>query len=296
MVPRGITPHVIKRDNLILEILLQNPPVFPSSQGDPWATTLPVWALLRERTPTAYKGQPDPNMGTLAAVTCQPWIDKPSSLTYPAAGRRQSRPAEGAEMASLYRRGKVWWVKSYRNGKMVRTSLKTTDKTEARRRMKEMESQYASTLPYGTCVIPSVTWETAAQDLLAYYRAYGTRNPVEAGYKVKHLTTYFTGMPLDSIDSQAVTGYVSRRRAQGMAAATINVELSTLRRALGLAAEHGKLGQVPLVRMLRPSAPRSGFLERDRFERVARALPDDLALVVRIGTCTGGESRAKYWP
>jgi integrase len=139
----------------------------------------------------------------------------------------------------------------------------------------------------GTCVLPSVTWETAAQDLSAYYRAYGTRNPVEAGYKIKHLTTYFTGMPLDSIDSQAVTGYVSRRRAQGMAAATINVELSTLRRALRLAVEHGKLGQVPLVRMLRPSAPRSGFFERDQFERVARALPDDLALVVRIGYVYG---------
>jgi hypothetical protein len=50
-------------------------------------------------------------------------------------------------MASLYRRGKVWWAKSYRNGRMVRTSLKTTDKAEARRRMKEIERQHASTLP-----------------------------------------------------------------------------------------------------------------------------------------------------
>jgi integrase len=189
-------------------------------------------------------------------------------------------------MASLYKRGSTWWAKSYERGKMVRVSLKTTDKAEAKRRMKGMVDRVPRTLS-STKDVPSITWETAAQDLLAYYRTYGTRNPVEAGYKIKHLTTYFTGMPLDSIDSQAVTGYVSHRRAQGMAAATINVELSTLRRALRLAVEHGKLGQVPVVRMLRPPAPRSGFFERDQFERIARALPDDLALVVRIGYVYG---------
>jgi hypothetical protein len=31
---------------------------------------LPVWALLRERTPTPYKGRVEPEQGTLAAVPC----------------------------------------------------------------------------------------------------------------------------------------------------------------------------------------------------------------------------------
>jgi integrase len=129
--------------------------------------------------------------------------------------------------------------------------------------------------------------------LLTYYRAYGTGNPVEAGYKIKHLTTYFTGMPLDSIDSQAIAGYVVHRRGQGMAAGSVNVELATLRRALRLAHEHGKLEKVPIIRMLRPAAPRAGFFEREQFEAVAQALPPDLALVARIAYVFGWRLRSE---
>jgi hypothetical protein len=59
-----------------------------SRQGDPWATTLPVWALVCEQGCTPYMVQVEPRKGTHSAVTRQPLIDKPSSLTYPATGRR----------------------------------------------------------------------------------------------------------------------------------------------------------------------------------------------------------------
>jgi hypothetical protein len=62
------------------------------SREGPMGNPLPVWALLRERTPTPYKGRVEPEKGTLAAVTRQPLIDMPSGLTYPATGRsRQTR-------------------------------------------------------------------------------------------------------------------------------------------------------------------------------------------------------------
>jgi hypothetical protein len=44
-------------------------------------------------------------------------------------------------MASLYCGGQVWWSKSYEAGKMVRTSIGTRDKAEARRRLRELEAQ-----------------------------------------------------------------------------------------------------------------------------------------------------------
>jgi hypothetical protein len=52
-----------------------------------------------------------------------------------------SRPAEGRDMASLYKRGNMWWVKWYRAGRMIRQSLKTPDKAEARRRVRALEAQ-----------------------------------------------------------------------------------------------------------------------------------------------------------
>jgi hypothetical protein len=68
---------------------------------------------------------------------------------------------------------------------------------------------------------------------------------------------------------------------------TINIELATLRKALKVAQEHGKLGKVPAIKMLKPAAPREGFFERAQFEAVCRALPDALWVVVRIGYLYG---------
>jgi hypothetical protein len=199
-------------------------------------------------------------------------------------------------MASLYRRGKVWWAKSYRNGKMVRVSLKTKDRAEAKRRLKELGNQHASGVSYPTSVIPSNTWDTTAQDLLAYYRAFNTRDPVNAGYRVEHLTRYFRNMKLGDIDSAAIIDYVNHRLKAGRAAATINVELATLRRALRLPVEYGKLDRVPTIRMLRPAPPRSGFFEPGQFERVCEALPGDLALIARIGYTFGWRLKSEVQP
>jgi integrase len=76
-------------------------------------------------------------------------------------------------------------------------------------------------------------------------------------------------------------------RKRGRAAATVNLQLATLRKALRLAHEHCKLEKLPVVRMLRPAPPRAGFFEREAFEEVAAVLPVDLALAVRIGYTFG---------
>jgi hypothetical protein len=46
-------------------------------------------------------------------------------------------------MGSLYRRGNVWWVKYYANGRAIRESTGTEKETEARRFMKEREGWVA---------------------------------------------------------------------------------------------------------------------------------------------------------
>jgi hypothetical protein len=116
-------------------------------------------------------------------------------------------------MASLYRRGQVWWSKSYEAGKMVRTSLGTRDKAEARRRLREREAQVIrGERPPAS----KVTWDTTAADLVAYYLAYGSRNVREAEGRLKQLTRYFGGMKLVEIDAAAILGgYVAHRRRQG---------------------------------------------------------------------------------
>jgi hypothetical protein len=82
-------------------------------------------------------------------------------------------------MSSLYLRGNTWWAKSYEQGKMVRWSLKTTSRAEAKRRLREYDAQPRQD-PMPARVKRSVTWDTAATDLIRYYETYHTRRPQEA--------------------------------------------------------------------------------------------------------------------
>ena len=81
-----------------------------------------------------------------------------------------------------------------------------------------------------------MTADTTAADLVAYYRAYGSRNVRKAEGRLKQLPRYFGAMKLAEIDAAAILGYVAHRQRQGRAAATINLarvreierEMSTL--------------------------------------------------------------------
>jgi integrase len=189
-------------------------------------------------------------------------------------------------MSSLYLRGEVWWAKSKEQGQVVRWSLKTQSKVEAKRRLKLYDSQPRHE-PIPARVKSPVTWDEAAGQLLDYYQAFGTRRPHEAGRVLRTLGRFFGGWHITDIDAAAVLRYVTERRRQGGSPATITIELATLRRALRLSQELGHISSVPTIRTLRPAPPRQGFFEPDEFEAVARELPADLALVARIAYTFG---------
>jgi integrase len=188
-------------------------------------------------------------------------------------------------MASLYKRGNVWWVKSYDRGKMVRRSLGTGDKAEARRRLRAYDSRPGSeTTPRR---IKSPAWDEAAVALLRYYADYGTRRVDEAEKVVKTLTRYFSGKRLEDITTTEVQRYVSHERSKGLSAVSVNLRLNTLRKALRVAYERDELARLPIIRTLRPNAPRAGFFEAWEFEAVAAQLPTDIELVARLAYTLG---------
>jgi len=198
-------------------------------------------------------------------------------------------------MSSLYLRGSTWWAKSNERGKVVRWSLRTKDKREARRRLKLYDSQPRHE-PMPVRVKSPITWDTTATALLEYYRDFGTRHVPEATKQVHTLTRYFGGWTLAAIDTAAVQHYVSHERSKGLAAATVNLRLATLRKALRLAYERDELEKLPVIRMLRPAAPRARFFEAHEFEAVAAQLPPDLKLVVRLAYVLGWRIDSEILP
>lgn len=113
-------------------------------------------------------------------------------------------------MGSLYRRGRVYWIKYYANGRPVRESAGTEKEREARRLLKEREGRVA----IGQPMLPRadrVRYDEAANDLRAHYETTGSRNLDEAEKRLQHLDHFFTGYRLPNIGGAEATAYVAHR-------------------------------------------------------------------------------------
>jgi hypothetical protein len=86
-----------------------------------------------------------------------------SSLLYPPCPEKESRPAQEVNMSSLYLRGKTWWAKSLENGRVVRWSLKTASRAEAKRRIKLYDSRPREE-PLPSRLKGQTTWDVAGSE------------------------------------------------------------------------------------------------------------------------------------
>ena len=96
-----------------------------------------------------------------------------------------------------------------------------------------------------------------------------------------------------TITTTDVRRYVARRQAEGARNATINRELSVVKRAFTLAIATGVLASRPHIALLREDNVRRGFFERDEFHAVRRPLPPDLADFVSFLHTTGWRWRSE---
>lgn len=92
------------------------------------------------------------------------------------------------------------------------------------------------------------------------------------------------------------TTHTTPEARKAVSPATINRELQTLKRIVSLAIESGRLAGKPKIKMLRESAPRAGFLEREQMVSVLRHLPEELQPVVAFTYITGWRMAAEVLP
>jgi integrase len=199
---------------------------------------------------------------------------------------------EEACMGALYKRGNIWWIKYYANGRPVRESAGTEKARKARSLLKEREGRVATGQP----ILPRadrVRFEEAAKDLVNYYETTGKRNLEEVGWRLKGLSRFCAGRRLSAIGPADTTAYATQRQTEGASAGTVNRELALLKRLMRLAYENGKLVRLPVIRMLKEAAPRSGFFEQGQFTAVRRHLPRDLQVAVTIAHTYGWRIRSE---
>jgi hypothetical protein len=177
-------------------------------------------------------------------------------------------------MGQLRKRGGVWWIRFYRNGKRLEESAQTAKYETARDLLREREGQIAKGVPI-TAKSTRLTFDEAAADVATDYTVNAKRSKGELDRRIAlHLTPAFGGRRLSSITTSDLRAFVAKRLDAKAAPAEINRELAIVRRAFRLAVADDKYhGRVPKMPMLQEHNTRSGFFDDAMFAAVRAKLP-----------------------
>src|SRR5947199_28408 len=165
----------------------------------------------------------------------------------------------------------------------------TVSETHVKQRDRGTTTRTGVTPPF-----PRLMFCAAVREVLDDYRINRRRSLVDVERHVRlHLGPFFGRRRMAAITTTDVRRYVARRQDEGAKNATINRELSVLKRAFTLAIAAGTLPSRPPIPLLREDNVRRGFFEAGEFESVRRRLPPDLADFVSFLYTTGWRWRSE---
>jgi hypothetical protein len=102
-------------------------------------------------------------------------------------------------MGMTHKRGTVWWVKYYRNGRPIRESSHSSKESDAIKLLKLREGDIAHGLPVNP-KLNRIRFDEAADDFKTEYAVNGRRSADELERRIRlHLLPYFGGRRLSSI-------------------------------------------------------------------------------------------------
>ncbi len=177
----------------------------------------------------------------------------------------------------------AWWIAYYHRGHEIRESAKTTDKRKAEKLLRE-RLRTAGTPEFIGPAAERLTFDDLAGMYLTDYRVNGKRSLPDAERNVERLRGAFGLDRALDITTDRIARYAESRLVDGRKPASVNRELTALKRMFSLAIKAGKLASRPHVAMLAEDNAREGFLEPADFAAVRGALVPDLGDAATFAT------------
>jgi integrase len=185
-------------------------------------------------------------------------------------------PRKMDNSGSIYRRGKIWWVRIQVHGRSVFESSKSAKKDDAvKLRDKMLGKRLRGELSGGAP--DKVTIGELLDDVLKSDIAESTRYIWKKVIE-KSIRPFFGTLKAVRLTTDKMDAYRAQRKLEGVADATVNRELSVLRTAYHNARKRTppKVHTVPYFPMIKETTIRKGFLSDDIYARLRNELPQEL--------------------
>jgi integrase len=195
-------------------------------------------------------------------------------------------------MGTVYKRGRIYWIKYHHNSKQYFESSKSTKWADAANLLKEREGDAATGKAVGTV---KVMFKDLVADLKEDYHFNGRKRP-----RVGHLEKFFEGGRAIDITTTRIKAFIRFRQEQGAANATIYQDLAALKRMFRLAVAETppKVHRVPHIPSLKIDNVKEGYFEDAAYHALIEELPDYMRGLVQLAYWTGwreAQMRSLTW-
>lgn len=182
--------------------------------------------------------------------------------------------AEMRGAGTLYRQrgSRFWWMQYFAAGRRIRESTKCELQRDAKRVLQSKLVDLPRQIPrrYGLTTVPITVAELFAA-IEHDYASNGRKSlkHLKSLWK-NHLAEFFGAVHASDLTPQQIIEYVRLRQTAGAANASINRELSALKRMYKLALKAQVIKTIPYITMLEERNVRKGFVRDSDYEVLAR--------------------------
>jgi len=189
----------------------------------------------------------------------------------------------------LYKRGRVWHMSFFYQGKRYRKSTETTDRKLGQRIYDKLKSEIAEGKWFEK--LPG-EYKTFKEMMDKYEIEHLTQKASARQYKgyIKNLRSFFNETPVSQITPIMINEFKLKRRNDEVGTASINRELAVLKNSFNKALrEWGWVKDNPVTRIPMEKEPpgRVRYLTDEEFEKLLKACPEWLRPIVLTARHTG---------